>query len=339
MLHEHKSKLADHHIMVSTRSHIADEIPAAAHSGATLRAARERVGWNLADIAASLRISLNHLEALEEGRITALPGNAYAVGYVRSYARAVGLDAEEMVRRFKAEAAEVAAKTDLSFPVPMPERGLPAGAVMLVGVVLCVIAYAGWYHLSGEGRLPAETVPPIPERLAPLAQQALPLPPAPVVAAAKPDAPEPAAAANVAAADPAPAVPPISPSSAAAALVREPVADSAQRSIGGGIGAPDKAHIVLHAVVDAWIQVKDRSGALLLNRVLKAGETWPAPKGDLVMTTGNAGGTEILVDGVVLPPLGGAGAVRRDVALDPAVLGGGKPVAPPPQATAMRGHQ
>ena len=75
-----------------------------------------------------------------------------------------------MVRRFKAEAAEVARKTELSFPIPMPERGLPAGAVMLVGMVLCVVAYAGWYRLSGEGRLPAETVTPIPERLAPLAR-------------------------------------------------------------------------------------------------------------------------------------------------------------------------
>ena len=106
------------------------------------------------------------------------------------------------------------------------------------------------------------------------------------------------------------------------------------------VSSADKSRIILRAISDAWIQVKDRSGTLLLNRVLKAGETWPAPKQDLVMTTGNAGGTEVLVDGVALPPLGGAGAVRRDVALDPAVLTGGvKPVPVPPQAAAMHGHQ
>jgi len=334
VLHEQKSKLAEHIAMTPLRSQVADATPAAVHAGATLRAARHRIGWELADIAAALRISLNHLEALEEGRIDVLPGNAYAVAYVRSYANAVGLDAEELVRRFKAEAAEVARRTELTFPVPMPERGLPAGAVMLVGIVLCVVAYAGWYRLSGEGRLPAETVRPIPERLAPLAQQALPPPPAPVIAAAKPEAPAPAPV--VAAAEHAPAVPPISPSSAAAALVREPVADSAAPVT----PAAEKGRIVLRAVADAWVQVKDRSGAVLLNRILKAGETWPAPKQDLVMTTGNAGGTEVLVDGVAIPSLGGAGAVRRDIALDPATLTGGtKPVAALPQAAAMRGHQ
>ena len=129
--------------MMSTVSRVTGDAPEAARSGATLRAARERLGWTLPEMAASLRISLTHLEALEDGHIGQLPGNAYAVGYVRSYANALGLDAAQMVRRFKAEAAEVARKTELTFPVPMPERGLPAGAVMLVGVVLCIAVYAG----------------------------------------------------------------------------------------------------------------------------------------------------------------------------------------------------
>ncbi|MBS0642523.1 MAG: DUF4115 domain-containing protein [Proteobacteria bacterium] len=317
---------------MSTVSRVTGDAPEAARSGATLRAARERLGWTLPEMAASLRISLTHLEALEDGHIGQLPGNAYAVGYVRSYANALGLDAAEMVRRFKAEAAEVARKTELTFPVPMPERGLPAGAVMLVGVVLCIAVYAGWYRLSGDGRLPAETVPPIPERLAPLAQQALP--PPPIIVVTRPAEPAPSAPAPVVAAtEPAPAAPPISPSSAAAALVRDPVPQPEPSP------ASDKGRLVLRATADAWIQVKDRGGALLLNRVLKAGESWAVPKQDLLMTTGNAGGTEILIDGVPTQPLGGLGAVRRDVALDPVALGGVKPAATPPQVSAMRGHQ
>ena len=85
-----------------------------------------------------------------------LPGNAYALAFVRTYAGTLGLDAEEMVRRFRAEAAGVRPRTELVFPVPMPERGLPAGAVVLLGLLLAIGAYAGWYRLSGEGRLPAE---------------------------------------------------------------------------------------------------------------------------------------------------------------------------------------
>lgn len=305
---------------------IEEDAPEATRCGAMLREARERLGWALPEIAAGLRISRSHLEALEDGRINLLPGNAYAVGYVRSYAAALGLDAEEMVRRFKAEAAELAGKTDLTFPVPMPERGLPAGAIMLVGVLLCIAAYAGWYRLSGEGKLPAEAIPAIPERLAPLAQQALP--PPPIIVVQKPADPVPVAKPPqmAIAAEPAPAVPPISPASAAAALVRDPMLDAAA-ALAPTTAPAEKGRIVLRATADAWIQVKDHSGNLLLNRILKTGESWAVPKPDLVMTTGNAGGTEILVDGTPIPLLGGPGAVRRDVALDPATLAGARTAA------------
>ncbi|WP_428487284.1 RodZ domain-containing protein [Rhodopila sp.] len=304
--------------------------------GSALRIARERLVLALPDIAASLHIRQCHLEALEAGDIALLPGNAYAVGFVRSYARALGLDAEEMVKRFKAEAAAVDSRTDLVFPVPMPDRGLPAGAVMLLGLVLSIGAYVGWYRLSGEGRLPAETVTAIPERLAPLAEQALPAPvaeqalPAParsvIAAAIQPQPPS-----QVAPADPAPAVSLVSPTSAAAALVREPIPDQVPDQVmapPAAAAAPptvDPGRIVLRASADAWLQVKDRNGVILLNRTIKAGETWPVPRQDnLLLTTGNAGGTDILVDGVATPSLGASGTVRRDMPLDPDQIRDGK---------------
>src|SRR4051794_8463906 len=113
--------------MMTTVLPMMNQPAAAVRTGAELRAARERLGLSLNDIAATLRIRPPHLEALEEGRISLLPGNAYALAFVRTYAGALGLDAEEMVRRFKAEAAAFD-QPELVFPVPMPERGLPAGA-------------------------------------------------------------------------------------------------------------------------------------------------------------------------------------------------------------------
>ncbi len=82
---------------------------------------------------------------------------------------------------------------------------------------------------------------------------------------------------------------------------------------------------MLHASADAWIQVKDRSGGILLNRTMKAGESWPVPRQDnLLLTTGNAGGTDILLDGAATPSLGGSGTVRRDMPLDPDLIKDGK---------------
>ncbi|MEO3427218.1 RodZ domain-containing protein [Pelagibius sp. CAU 1746] len=84
------------------------------------------------------------------------------------------------------------------------------------------------------------------------------------------------------------------------------------------------ARIVLRATQDAWVQVRDRQGTLLLTRVLRVGDTYRVPnQDDLTLLTGNAGGLEITVDGRALAPLGPVGAVRRNIPLTPDSLLGG----------------
>ncbi|HYZ31398.1 MAG TPA: DUF4115 domain-containing protein, partial [Crenalkalicoccus sp.] len=96
--------------------------------------------------------------------------------------------------------------------------------------------------------------------------------------------------------------------------------------------APAEPHILLRARAESWIQVRDRAGGpVLVNRVLRPGETWTVPPRDgLLLTTGNAGGLEILVDGQPAPGLGPGSAVRRDVPLEAERLLAG--IAPPGMA-------
>ena len=279
--------------------------------GGDIREARERLGWDLPEIAAHLRIRLPYLEAIEEGRTGDLPGNAYAIGFLRTYAQALGLDPDEISRRFREEASQVNQKTELDFPAPVPERGVPAGAVVLLGVVLAIGAYAGWYKYSGNGRPESEPVQPVPPRLMPLAEAPRPMvePPKPVAIAQS-------------GSEAAPAMPSISPSSAAAAIPAQPTPSVPAAAV--AIPA-DGSRIVLRARADAWVQVRERAGTVVLNRVLKAGETWPVPaRGQMLLTTGNAGGTEILLDGVATTSLGGDGAVRRDLPLEIDAIKDGK---------------
>jgi cytoskeleton protein RodZ len=99
--------------------------------------------------------------------------------------------------------------------------------------------------------------------------------------------------------------------------------------------SPDGTRIVLRAKSDAWMQVRDRGGQVLLNRVLHPGDTWAVPvRANLLLTTGNAGGTELVVDGTTAPPLGGPGVVRRDLPLDPDQIKDGKLAAAQPAAGA-----
>jgi cytoskeleton protein RodZ len=329
------------------------EIPCAPRAGSNLREARERLGWDLFDIAAMLRIRPVYLEALEEGRLDVMPGNAYAVAFMRNYATSLGLDAEEVARRFRAEAGEIRQRTELVFPVPIARRGLPAGALILLGMILVTSAYIAWYRLSGEGKLPAETVAPVPARLASLAEQAIPGPDGRVLVP-EPPAPPPrpvedngqfeprmAAAENpLLAPDPAPlAQPPVEealtppmPGGTATTAIAMPVTPPIRRSevaspsAEPALGASDAdgSRVLLRFTGDTWVQVKERGGQPLVMKVMKAGESYPVPaRANLLLTTGNAGRVDILVDGALVPAIGGPGAVRKDVPLDPDQLKAG----------------
>lgn len=133
--------------------------------GALMRASRTRLGEDIQNAARTLRIRAVYLEAIEEGRFEDLPGPTYTVGFIRAYAEYLGLDGEEIVRRFKAVGETPPASQKLSFPTPVPDRGLPGGAILMIGIVIAVIGYGGWYIYTSQNSVLADLVPAVPERL------------------------------------------------------------------------------------------------------------------------------------------------------------------------------
>ena len=85
------------------------------------------------------------------------------------------------------------------------------------------------------------------------------------------------------------------------------------------------ARIIIRAITDSWVEIRDASGALLLTRVLRVGDAYRVPdRSGLSLVTGNAGGLEFIVDDEPVPALGPIGSVRRNVSLDPALLKSGQ---------------
>lgn len=68
--------------------------------GATLREARERQGLTIAECAERTRIRGKYIQALEEERYSAMPEQAYARGFLRTYAITLGLEPDELVAEF-----------------------------------------------------------------------------------------------------------------------------------------------------------------------------------------------------------------------------------------------
>jgi cytoskeleton protein RodZ len=334
----------------------------AARVGGELRQVRERLGWRLADVAAELRIRLPYLEAIERGELSALPGAAYQTGFVRTYSQALGLDGDEILRRFRAEGTGFVPKAELSFLAPVPDRAVPTGAIVLLGVVLVLVGYGLWYRHTEQQATLAAQIPSVPTELAPLALP--PKPAAPVVAAApKPAAPAatpatatastaPAGAASAGAA-PAPTAPAANSPASSTATPAVTKADAqgaspavamppppaptpqaaATQTTAPAAGQIQPVNMTIMATGDSWVQVKDPKGNILFSKTLHAGDSWPVPDlPGLVMTAGNAGNTVIADNGKTGSPVGAAGVVLRNYNLTPPSPGA-QP-APPPSSSA-----
>ena len=93
--------------------------PAMGSVAADLKSEREKRKVSLDQIAAETRISLHHLEKLEEGRFGELPGGMYNRAFIRAYCEYLKLDQQEMLRRYEAELSPAVEKP------PKPRKSIP----------------------------------------------------------------------------------------------------------------------------------------------------------------------------------------------------------------------
>ena len=105
------------------------------HIGARLQAARLDQGRELSDIAAQTRVPLRHLTAIEEGMHDNLPALPYTIGFVKSYARAVGMDPDEAAHQFRQETT-ISPREPTVMIAPIDQRRTPPKSAMLLGAGL-----------------------------------------------------------------------------------------------------------------------------------------------------------------------------------------------------------
>lgn len=134
--------------------------------GPQLRAARERAGLTIEQVAAETRIPQRHLHTIEAGDFSALPARTYAVGFSRTYAKLVGLnegDVAEMVRA-ELDAQEPAPRTrPASFEPGDPAR-VPSGGLVWVALVALVLLALGAFVFMRTLFAPAAELPSLVEQ-------------------------------------------------------------------------------------------------------------------------------------------------------------------------------
>ena len=112
--------------------------------GADLRRERERRGLALRSISENTKVSIALLEGLEADDISRWPGGIFRRAFVRAYAQWVGLDADEVMRRFEKQ-----------FPVEGAEAVDPAEALAAGGRPVVVRQFPSVPPLPRRPRLPA----------------------------------------------------------------------------------------------------------------------------------------------------------------------------------------
>jgi cytoskeleton protein RodZ len=125
--------------------------------GEQLKAERERLGFSLADLAARTRVPMRHLESIEKSDFSALPGSTYTLGFARSYARAVELDAIKISADLRSELAQSGHEGyqaplqnyEPTDPARVPSRTL-AWTAAAIGV-LFVAGYFIWRSMTLDG--------------------------------------------------------------------------------------------------------------------------------------------------------------------------------------------
>src|SRR6478735_5887422 len=251
--------------------------------GDRLRREREMRGITLDEITESTKISRRHLEALEGEHFDQLPGGVFNKGFVRAYARFLGIDEDRAVADYSAASNEQPEQED-KFPLEIheepnrrlnPRRSQLPVVFAIAALVGVLVGYMFWAKSRPHG---AESA----------AASTQPAPPAAATAEppAKDSAPvtESAPAANDTTA--------ASPSQPAQAAPEKPA-------------KPEKVFFVqVTAKEDSWVSIV-ADGKSVMERVLTADKKKKIKAGKtLVLRTGNAGGIEVTFNGVSLGSLG-----------------------------------
>lgn len=113
-------------------------------AGAKLAQARQMLGLTLDEIADRTKVRRDYLEAIEAMNVKFLPGRAYTIPYVKSYAQLVGLDPQALLSQFLRESALTRedAQPQLRNPESKPRRERPW--MMALVVAFAAAGFLGW---------------------------------------------------------------------------------------------------------------------------------------------------------------------------------------------------
>lgn len=280
--------------------------------GSILYWGRVKRNLSLNEVADRLRIMPFYISALEDGDLETLPAYAYILGYVRSYARLLELDADDLNDRLKASLADDIAQNEATIPIKddtlirryFSRRGAGgySGRIAFIAVTFSFLAYGAWHssgfvlftHPSDPGNKVIVASPEI--EVAPdFAEEGLTTN---VLIDAQPQDVEVGADAGT--------IPVDEQTSALQAVANNRI---------------PAEEIMLEVKETSWVSLSRADGSVVMARLMRAGDTYLVPTdGSLFISVGNAGGVSLRLGDESPIVLGKQGDLIHELPLDSTFL-------------------
>ena len=279
-------------------------------AGGLLREARQASGMHIAALAVALKVPVSKLEALEADNFTVLPDTVFVRALASSVCRVLKVDAAPVLALLPQSQSPSLAADSAGINAPVKGsvgksavssssfsgNGSASRSVGFVVLALLVGALALYFFPRGEDRAAStSTTAPVLSS----APDAVPTGAADAPAAERPAEPAPAPAAVTPALVAAPALSAaVTAVPATAAVPASASASAVVASAPGPAADAPAGTLVLRARSESWVQVKDATGALALQRNLAAGESVSvSAQPPLAVVVGRADATEVTVRG------------------------------------------
>ena len=265
--------------------------------------ARLNKGLTQEQAGALLKVRVKIIKDFENGEQIDLPGLAYKIGFVRSYARLLDLDGDFLVKEFKESLELNSFKEEYIFPTPELNKNnfLPIGVVLSVSIA--ILSYTGWYYSDRSNKIEQVSDKNLIEMSTKTVEadnnsyviieenfsNNLP-------SSNKDDDENKIQELNI--------------KTTLNNNITEGV-NSKNTELSATANERDPTtEMVLKATGNSWVEIEDMEGNILMTRLMRPGETYVVPNiNGLRFNTGNAGALSLSQGDVVVPNLGEVGEI------------------------------
>lgn len=271
---------------------------------------RNEKGYSIQDVATHLRISSHYIEAIENNDGPRLPERVYVLGFVRSYAKFLGIDPEYCVRRFKEEILQEESAAPLFFPIPLSSETTPSKKILFLSSIGLIVIFAIGYGIKQW----SSTSQPIDNAITEVSKpvmsniQSATLNSSPQDSTAKEgnlETQEEHEESNQENLEQTPA----ESTSTQELLQPSPTILAENKELNLTFSQP------------SWVEIKDPFGNIIIEKTFQARENYTLSKSQgHTIRTGNAGGINVKIGASPARPLGKTGEVLSNLSLDAEAL-------------------